>query len=293
MFFTNIYRKLTPEKFRKLLYTNFLKGYFATFDSLRYKMVYLYYSLFPLKNEQAKCEYFMGKYGIVNYPYPYYFDYMNRKVDYNFDVSTSLPYINHFGKRLYFKPMSKDKVINTYQTLLLEQDVRSAHCYVEDYNSLKGKIILDVGTAEGIFALNAIEFAEHIYLFECEKEWIKPLNATFKAYMDKVTIVEKYISDYTEDNFITLDHYFDNKMVNNLFIKMDIEGFERKALAGSMSLFNNCIDLSGAVCVYHKFDDERVISSFLTKNNCKYSKTNGYVYNERCLRTGVIRFSKL
>lgn len=292
MFFTNIYRKIVPEKFRKSFYKHFLKEYFNAFDSLKYRSLYVFFSVFPAKTEKAKCQYFMGKYSIVNHPYTYYLEYMKKEVEYHFDTSKELPYVNHFGKKLYFMAMTKEKVIDAYRMLLLEQDVRSAHCYVEDYNVLKGKVILDVGTAEGIFALNAIDFAKHIYLFECEKEWIKPLNATFEAYKDKITIVEKYISNVTGANTTTLDDYFKDKSFENLFVKMDIEGFERKALQGSVELFNVSSNISGAICTYHKFDDEKVVSTFLSHKKCNYQKTNGYIYNERCLRTGVIRFSK-
>ena len=109
MYFTNIYRKIVPEKFRKSLYKNFFKVYFNAFDSAKYRFLYIFYSVFRPKTEKAKCHFFMGKYSIVNYPYAYYIEYMKKEVEYHFDSLNELPYVNHYGKRLYFKKMEKDK----------------------------------------------------------------------------------------------------------------------------------------------------------------------------------------
>jgi len=107
---------------------------------------------------------------------------------------------------------------------------------------------------------------------------------------DKITIVEKYVSDVNEDNIITLDEFAKNKQLGKLFLKMDIEGYECKALSGCKDLFLKTPELSGAICTYHKHDDAKNIATFLAARNYKSTPTNGYIYNERSLRTGILRF---
>ncbi len=290
---TRIYRQIVPEKIRKSLYKAFVKQLLDISDFIKYKGYYLFFSVFTPKTEKNECNYFLGKYSIVNYPYPYYFEYMKKDIKCYTDLEKNLPYVIHNNRKLYFKKMSEARVLEAYKMLLMEQDLRSAHCYVDNYETLKGKTILDVGAAEGIFSLNAIDFVDHIYLFECEKDWIEPLRATFEPVKDKITIVEKYVSDTSDGEMITLDNFFGTKIPDNLFVKMDIEGFERKALKGCENLFLNGRNISGAICTYHRDDDEKVITSILKSRKSNVTKTNGYIYNERSLRTGVVRFQPL
>lgn len=81
-----------------------------------------------------------------------------------------------------------------YRGLLIEQDKRSAHRYVDSYEELKGKTLLDIGAAEAIFTLDTIEYMDHAYLFECDESWIEALEVTFAPYKEKITIVRKYVS---------------------------------------------------------------------------------------------------
>lgn len=152
---------------------------------------------------------------------------------------------------------------------------------------------MDVGAAEGIFALDTIEYIEHVYLFECEEEWMDALNATFEPWKEKVTIVKKYVSDVDEGDFITLDSFFNNNfssLPKNLFIKMDIEGFELKALKGCINTLQRCKNSSGSISIYHKREDERDIQSFFEDLSFKTSITPGYIYMGYEMRRVVVRF---
>lgn len=106
-----------------------------------------------------------------------------------------------------------------YRGLLIEQDKRSAHRYVDSYEELKGKTLLDIGAAEAIFTLDTIEYIDHAYLFECDESWIEALEATFAPYKEKITIVRKYVSDVNDEDNITLDTFFrdEGKSIDNLF----------------------------------------------------------------------------
>jgi len=93
-----------------------------------------------------------------------------------------------------------------------------------------------------------------------------------------------------EDNNISLDDFFNNQTNEHLFLKMDIEGAERHALAGCNNLFQNCQKLDFAICTYHLRDDEEVISAFLDKHNCTYINQKGFFRHK--IRSVVMRGSK-
>lgn len=204
----------------------------------------------------------------------------------------SLPYVFHNGKKLYFK---RDMLVSTeaaYRGLLIEQDERSAHRYVDSYEELKGKTLLDIGAAEAIFTLDTIEYIDHAYLFECDESWIEALEATFAPYKEKITIVRKYVSDVDDEDNIRLDTFFqgEGKSIDNLFLKMDIEGYERKALEGAVHILEHGRQIGGSVCIYHLHDDKKVIKSELKKFNLKTSIQPGYLYFEKEMRSAIIRF---
>ena len=112
---------------------------------------------------------------------------------------------------------------------------------------MTGKVFVDVGCAEGYSSLEIIEEAKHVYLFEQDEQWLEAIRATFEPWQDKVTIVQKYVSDHNSSREQTLDDFFNNQTNEHLFLKMDIEGAERHALAGCNNLFQNCQKLDFAI----------------------------------------------
>ena len=210
----------------------------------------------------------------------------------NVDNTNGLPYVFHNGRKLYFK---RDMLAFTevaYRGLLIEQDKRSAHRYVDSYEELKGKTLLDIGAAEAIFTLDTIEYMDHAYLFECDESWIEALEDTFAPYKEKITIVRKYVSDVDDEDNITLDTFFrdEGKSIDNLFLKMNIEGYERIALEGAVHILEHGRQIGGSVCIYHLHDDKKVIESELKKFNLKTSIQPGYLYFEKEMRSAIIRF---
>ena len=81
------------------------------------------------------------------------------------------------------------------QAIIFYFSVRTCYVFLS-YSSLEDVTLLDVGAAEGFFALSVIEHVKEIILFECDVEWIKALEATFKPWKDKVFIINKYVSKY-------------------------------------------------------------------------------------------------
>jgi hypothetical protein len=147
---------------------------------------------------------------------------------------------------------------------------------------------LDIGAAEGIFSLDTIEFAQHTYLFECDNDWMNALNATFAPWKDKVTIIPKYVSDRDDESNITIDTFLEGKDKTNLFLKMEIEGYEQAALQGAKNTLKEARDLDYAICTYHKENDAEEINRILLDNHFESEFTEGFFYLES-LRKAIIR----
>lgn len=242
------------------------------------------------KTEENRAYRFMGKHGLTPYPYDYMLQYKRKSVQIQYDTVLNLPFILHNNKRLFFPTgYSEEKLTKIYLDLLIEQDINSAHRYVKDYSELAGKTLLDVGSAEGLFSLDTIEYVDRVFLFECESQWIAPLKATFAPWNEKVTIVKSYVSDHSGRNIITIDGFLKDKRIENLFIKMDIEGAERPALAGAMTTLQKGKNIDLVICTYHSKNDPEIISNFVSNLGYTFAFTPGLIYWNKGFSKGVIR----
>lgn len=234
-------------------------------------------------------------------PIPHYFinNYSVESVEVRKDSFNGLLYVMHKGYKLYFKRRwSVNRVKRAYVALLREQDFESPHRYLtSSFTVGKGDVVADVGAAEGIFALEVLDQASHLYLFESDREWMEALKATFADWSEKVTIVEKFVSNCSSKSAITLDDFFANKKVD--FIKVDIEGAEHLLLAGARNLLNRDAAVKIAITTYHKPDDSKTIWAELDKYNYKQEFSKGYMLilaDKRLappyLRRGLIRAAK-
>jgi len=288
-----LYRKFIPQNIRDKIYDAFL-GQILSFgrsfdDNIKSKYIYLFRKILP-DTERNRFYTFMGKYGVTAYPYPFMLEYKKLSIDCRFDNEYGMNYIVHFGKRLYFpKFMDRRTIIISYRNLLIEQDDRSPHQYVKNISRLKGKILLDIGAAEGIFTLNCIDILKYAYLFECDEEWIEAITVTFAPWKDKVTIVQKYVGDTNDNNNITIDRFLEDKAKDNLFLKMDIEGYEQAALHGSENILKNAQNIDFSICTYHKREDAVEIAAILRSYGFVYEYTAGVLYFEKEFRTAIIR----
>lgn len=290
---SELYRRLIPLKTRERVYNNFLgqvlfiKRNFKTL--LRGKLTYTFGFLFK-KTEKNKIYAFIGKHGITSYPYNFKLEYDALAINIFYDAEFNLHYVIHSDKKLFFPDFySKEKIVKDYKDLIIEQDIRSAHRYVKSYHELSGKTLLDVGSAEGIFALDTIDVTKNVIIFECEDHWLKPLNATFAPWLHKVKFEKKYVGNKTEGNFITIDDYFLQKPQNNIFIKMDIEGAERIALEGANNTLKNSKNIQLAICTYHCENDPDYIANQLANNGFSIEFTEGYMFWNKRISKGVIR----
>jgi len=229
--------------------------------------------------------------------------YSPEKIIIHKDVSTNLPYVLFKQKKLFYQKTHSFKWIQNYHSgLLLEQDTNSPHLYLSPEDKLADFVIFDLGSAEGIFSLNVVEDAKHVYMFEADASWNKSLAQTFMPWLDKVTIVNKLVSDTTTDNSISLKDYVANLLdtgklskTDKIFIKLDIEGYEKVVLEDIRNLLSQFSNVQMAICVYHNQEDEQSIIEIL-KNDYSYYFQNGYMlfYYDRNIkypyfRHGVLR----
>lgn len=293
---TLLYRKIIPNNIRIFIYRVFLGDFFIMIHNLKlwikHKWYRIYYNIVTPKTEKEQAYKAWSKARSCLTPYPYLWigEYDERFVDVHIDMENSFPFVMHHGKRLYFKRDIINDIPGIYKGLLIEQDERSAHRYVVSYSELTNKVLLDIGAAEAIFALDTIEYVNHVYLFECDNKWLEALNLTFAPWKEKVTIVSKYVSDFNDENNVTLDSYFSDKQTDNLFLKMDIEGYERNALKGAKKLLKKAKNISGSVCIYHLYDDKEVIQALLKRLDYITEIQSGYILFEKELRSAILRF---
>lgn len=203
------------------------------------------------------------------------------------------------GKKMYFpKHYTHTHVIWAIRSICKEQDPRSPHLYLTDDFLLEpGSIVVDAGVAEGNFALSVVEKAKKLYLIECNSAWMEALRLTFAPWKEKVVFVEKYLSDEVSPSTVTIDSLLIPEAGGDYFIKLDIEGFEEKALSEMKRLIASGNRIKMNVCTYHHPQDCKEIEATLTSNGFSCEVSDGYlIYFQRneepSFRKALIRASK-
>lgn len=245
---------------------------------------------------------YLKKHSLQIFNYEFTSKYKKEKYDIQFDKKVGLYYTFFENKRMYFAKFldTADKVENYYRQIMMEQDINSPHRYLTDiFQVTKNSVVIDAGVAEGNFALSIIDKVKKIYLFEPDLDWIEALNNTFYHYKDKVVIINKYLSNYTDENTVTLDDFIHEEKID--FIKLDIEGEEFYALEGAKNILNTSSKMKCVVCSYHQENDYIVLSQFFQNLGFTVNPSQGYMwfpydknymYSLPTLRKGLIRAKK-
>ncbi len=203
------------------------------------------------------------------------------------------------GKKMYFpKHFTHTHVIWTIRSISKEQDQLSPHRYLtENFQLEPDSIVVDAGVAEGNFALSVVEKARKLYLIECNSSWMEALKLTFGPWKEKVFFIEKYLSDEASPSTTTIDSFLVPESGCNYFIKLDIEGFEQKAISGMKQLFASGNPIKMNVCTYHHPNDCEEILATLKSLGFFCEVSEGYlIYFQRneepSFRKALIRAQK-
>ena len=288
---SSIYRIVVPKFIRKRILAKQLRA-----SILNY---YEGLSIKPAQDIQEVLDY-LKENKIAVFPYPFQDKYNADEIEVLDDEVKGLRYVKLDGKRLYFKKRwSKKRIRHSFNELTKEQDPKSPHRYLNDHFKIDdGEVLVDIGVAEGNFALGAVEKASRIIMFETDKEWIEALHATFEPWKDKVVIVNKFVSEVTNQSNTTLDDYIapGEKIT---FLKIDVDGAESRLLNGCKRILSEQKPLKVAVCTYHKQQDEHDFNSLLIRNGFETSHSDGFIlfyYDKKMkapyLRRGLIRAVK-
>lgn len=197
------------------------------------------------------------------------YDYFNKNYEVHF--FEDMPYLDYRGKKL-FMPVewTIPQMVNYVRGIDIEQDSRSPHCYFPEKVNLDNKVLVDVGGAEGNFAIEFIEQIKFLYIFETDKKWMKPLNYTYRKWNSKVKIIEHLVGDGT-NNTIKLDDCF-SECDQIDYIKMDVEGFEKDVIIGAANILSKFKKLILLVCVYHYDKQERDVVNLLKDYKLEFRK---------------------
>ena len=268
VFLNQLYRIAVPKFIRKKIRSKRLRSAIINYYSK---------SSTALSDEMNGVLAYLKDHPVNIFPYPFQHDYNENEIKVYKDPDKKLPYVWLDGHRLYFKKRwSEKRIRHSFNELKKEQDLQSPHRYLSnDFQVEKGDILADIGVAEGNFALDAIEKAKALYLFETDKEWIEALNATFEPWKEKVHIINKFVGEKINSNQTTLDEFFKDEPVT--FLKIDVDGAEAKLLKGCERILSQQSPLKIALCTYHKQNDEKEFTSLLTKKGFKVSHSDGYM----------------
>ena len=225
-----------------------------------------YYNEIRFLNESAKKDF---SYSYI-FPYSFVFDYDLDSIKVLSDKDKGLFYVIHNDKKLYFKrDFQENQVKVAYYCSLIEQDTNSPHKYLNDNFKINfNDTVVDIGAAEATFSLEVIESINKLYVFESDEGWIEALEATFEPWKEKVSVINKYVSNIDDDYNTILDSIIGKTKVN--FIKIDVEGAEYKIIQGAKKTLKNNNSLRIAICTYHRENDAVKLIPLLQKNKIIY-----------------------
>jgi len=162
-----------------------------------------------------------------------------------------------------------------------------------DVTVKENDVVIDAGAWIGDFSAYASKKGAKVIAFEPSTENLEYLRKT-QELNPNIQIVEKRLSDYsgvfsmTENNsssnmissieldsankieVTTIDEFVVENSINRIdFIKSDIEGFERKMLAGAKETLKR-YGPKLAICTYHFPDDPEVLAKIILDANPNY-----------------------
>ena len=170
-----------------------------------------------------------------------------------------------------------------YQVIVESFDPKNWHYYeIAQTRVEPHDIVVDCGAAEGLFALIVHRRCKKVYLIEPLAKFVESLKKTFEK-ADNVEIIPVAISDASfktniisndissslsanaegqEVEVTTLDKLFHDKGLAVSYLKMDLEGYDYKALLGAEHLIRRNRPKI-AVTTYHEKTHADQIGAYL------------------------------
>ena len=264
---------------------------------LRHSILRYYRELPPKERtpEWDEVVQWLGKHKVSVFPYDFAKKYRAAEVSLHRDDEKDLFYTGYKGHRLYYKDAgSASRAKRYFNSIFMEQDPASPHRYLTpDFDVEEGEVVVDIGAAEGNFALDVVERAEKIWLFEADPAWQRALQATFAPWEDKVEIVPRLVSDHTSADTVALDDFFRDREPFD-FIKIDVDGAELQVIRGMEKMIREKKVRKIALCTYHRQKDAEYFSQLLRGYGYDVAFSPGYmIFRKRIeapyLRRGVLR----
>jgi len=205
-------------------------------------------------------------------------------------------YFKNFSNPLFYP---KDFPLESLETVIVESFYkRNWHYYQIPQTTVTNEdIVIDCGAAEGLFGFLVVDRCEKLFLIEPLPVFCKAMEKTFErnksvkilpfALSDKemtAQILENDISSSlsygntgTEVNVTTLDKLFYEKEEKITYIKIDLEGYDYKALLGAEKLIRENKPKI-AVTTYHNFHHAEDISAYLKSMVPEYNILTKGIY---------------
>ena len=271
---------------------NTIEAHESTIDSIitqrfHYLNVLNYFTVHPLEAEPyfEELTYLKNNGHYCNFPYN--IENSRASISAGIDNTVGLPYVLHNGHKLFF-PVSYniESSIKTYENLAqierllgVQEIKKSPHQYQSELIQIcDGDVLFDIGCAEGLFGLDNIEKTSHTILVENNPLWIPALNATFREYKDKVTIINKKIGTDETPDTTTLNNLITTYGGKSNFLKMDIEGSE----VSTISSFSNYLKSSTnqiklSIASYHLQNDYDSLKKILEASGYMTQTSTGFM----------------
>lgn len=188
-----------------------------------------------------------------------------------------------------------------YQVLSETFDENDWHYYQKEHTKVEnGEIILDIGTAEGLFPLTVIDRCEQVYLVEPGRQFVDCLKMTFASHSEKISLFNVAVGNtdgeipFTEDSLdgkvsdsssedayqipiFKIDTLLKDKKIT--YLKADIEGFEYEMLLGaSQTIRQNKPKI--AITTYHTENDPKAIIELVKSYVPEYQYFVKGIYEE-------------
>jgi FkbM family methyltransferase len=188
-----------------------------------------------------------------------------------------------------------------YQVIAETLDKNDWHYYQKDKTVVtKGEIILDIGTAEGLFPLTVVDYCQHIYMIEPSKIFLGCLQKTFDNYTDKISLFNVAVGNQEgripfDENSLDgkvaldteqssyeieirkIDTLMENKKIT--YLKADIEGFEYEMLKGAEETIKKNKPKI-AITTYHTQNNPKEIISLIKSFVPEYQYYVKGIYEE-------------